>query len=1010
MRCLYLLCFYVLPLSCLGSSLSYGNLLQDTIPVISGPAESMPADSISADSTGSGGILQPQEAIRNSEPLEPDLLYSNGLEQESSSRMSLFPAASLQQYLKGQAAGLYVQEPSGEPGSMQSMLIRGTPMPLLSARDRYQSQPLVVLDGVPLIGEHPFAYDIQQYDFNRIGPATNLLTNIDMDNIASVEVLKDVSAAGIYGPRAANGVIVLRSKRPGTQRSISFNSYVGMVQRPGVTTINGEYENAFRSQFYSRYTPNGQYNEDDIYPLYLSDSLNASYYGPSDWSDVYYRNAAIYGVNASISGGTDKANFRFSLGTMNNQGVADETGVKRYSAMFHVNMKPVEWLVFSAMVNGNRIERNRNRSLRDRFAQMNYIPDLSAPLAPNKEEYLGLMDAYNNGYDDNKSNVVEGLARLGIELGNFNMASRFSVDYNEGYRDLYYPRALMEGNSYASNYYGSNQRLVADNVITYDFDFPSLHALRLETGQSVQWDTHKYNYAYAYKGYNDFIKLNLLDSDPKLPNGADNPNYLIPTAFPRELVYKYLDKTQHNLVSFYGRAAYNYDDKYDVSLIVRADASSNAQPTERWLITPVLTAGWNIRNEWLQESSKVSTLYLRVGAGRTGRLNVYDNYAQGPQYSAQIGFTGNITAPGFNGFGVLTRPYYFGWVGYGIPWAYSDQVNLGLEAGLFKDRLRGSLDLYYKQDKNQLLGIPSFAQYGYEQSYESGMSVSNMGLDLILSGDILPVTNTFSWTASLNMNYNRNELTALPRGLEEIMIGNRLLKVGAPVDQYWLLVNEGIYRSDAEVPVADGETMTYNGITMKAGDPRWKDINGDNMINDQDKTLTGNILPRISGGFNNELRYRDWTLNLNFYFNLGREILNQQMANRFDFINREGAGDMSSVKEITYWEKRGDYSDYPIYNPWSTVMPYRAEQDLFLEDGSFLKLRAVSLGYDLTQWLKKKGTTAARFYIYGSVNNVFTLTPYSGQDPELVNYTGYDAGYGLPIPRTYTLGIKMDLK
>src|SRR3546814_15738234 len=121
----------------------------------------------------------------------------------------------------------------------------------------------------------------------------------------------------------------------------------------------------------------------------------------------------------------------------------------------------------------------------------------------------------------------------------------------------------MGWNSYASNYYGSNHRLVASNLITYDFYFASLHALRLESVQSVQWDTHKYNYAYAYKGHNDFIKLNLLDSDPKIPGtNIDNPNYLVPTAFPRELVHKFLDKTQHNLVSFYGRAIYNYNDQY----------------------------------------------------------------------------------------------------------------------------------------------------------------------------------------------------------------------------------------------------------------------------------------------------------------------------------------------------------------------------------------------------------------------------------------------------------------
>jgi len=202
--------------------------------------------------------------------------------------------------------------------------------------------------------------------------------------------------------------------------------------------------------------------------------------------------------------------------------------------------------------------------------------------------------------------------------------------------------------------------------------------------------------------------------------------------------------------------------------------------------------------------------------------------------------------------------------------------------------------------------------------------------------------------------------------------------------------------------------MTYNGLTMKAGDPRWADINGDNAITDADRTLQGHALPTVSGGFNNDFTYKNWTLSLNFYYNLGRDLINQEMANRFDFVNREGLNDINSAREITFWEKRGDYSKYPLYNPWSSVSPYQVNQDIFLENASFVKLRTVSVGYDLTNMFKKKSPNVARFYIYGSVHNVFTLTNYTGQDPELASFTGYDTGYGLQIPRTYTLGVKLD--
>lgn len=919
------------------------------------------------------------------------------------------PAVSLQQYLKGQAAGLYIQEPSGEPGTIQSMFIHGASQPLLSAREQFQTQPLIVLDGIPLIGEHPFAFDIQQYKFNRIGPATNLLTNIDMENIASVQVLTDIASIAAYGPKGVNGVIVLTSKTPSAQKQISFNSYVSVGLRPQVTTLNGKYENNFRKQFYYKYTPNGRFSDDEVYPLYLSDSLSSSYYGPSNWSDLYYRNPVSHTINAAISGGAERANFRFSLGNVRNEGIADQTALNRYSTMLNVNMKPLEWLTFSASVNANRVERDRNNSLRDRFSQMNYIPDLSSPFSPNKDIYSGFLKDLKNGYDDNKSNIVEGAAVLSINLGNFLFTSHFGMDYNEGYRDIYYSKVLLEGNSYASNYYGFNQRLMFNNTASYDLKLNEVHNFRFELGQSVHYDTYKYNYAFAYKGTNDYIKLNLLNSDPALGgDGSEPEDYLYPLSFPKSLTFKYLDKTKNNMLSFFGKTAYNFDSKYTLSFILRADASTNAQPTSRWFVSPAVSASWNIKNDLLTTNSSINELSLRVSAGRLGRAEYYDNFAQGPQYTTELGYTGNLLSPGYNAFAVLTRPYNYGWVGYGIPWSYTDQLNVGADVAVLNNRLRMSLDFYTKTDKNQLLAIPDYAEYGYTQSYESGLSVNNKGIDLTLSGDVIS-NDRFKWTPSLNLNYNINKLVALPRGLKEIAIGDRLFKVGHAIDQYWLYTNDGMYNTNEEVPVVGGVAKKFNGITLGAGDPNWRDLNNDNAIDDNDKTLRGHALPVVAGSFNNDFKYGKWTLGMQFYFNLGREVINQEMSNHFNFINQESGNTINSVKEITFWEKRGDFSKYPLYNPWSPVIPYRVDQDLFLENASFLKLRTVSLGYELTDVINKKRLKLSRLYIYGTANNLFTITPYTGQDPELVNYTGYDRGFGMPYATTFTLGVKMDL-
>ena len=916
-------------------------------------------------------------------------------------QLALYPAVSLQQFIKGKFAGLNVQEATGEPGSVQNMFIRGAALPLLSPKDVYQVQPLVVLDGIPMVTEHPFAYDIQQYDFNRIGPATNIYANIDMDNIESVEVLKDAGAIAIYGPRAINGVIVLKTKPTGTTRHISFNSYVGLAQKPQVTTINGSYENSFRQRFYDLYTPNGRYSDDETYPNYLSDSLNSAYYGPSNWNDQYYKNGLVYSVNAAISGGSDKANFRFSIGNLKNEGVADATAVNRYSTMFNINMKPVNWLLFSVMVNANRVERDRNKSLRDRFTQMNYFPDLSSPLSPNKSVYSAYLANYKNGFDNNKTNIIEGYTSIGVHFGRFNITSRLAIDYNEGYRDLFYSRPLMQNTSYASNYYGFNQRLILKNTATYDVNKAN-QTLHIEAGQSVEMNTYKYSNGYAYKGVNDYIKINLLESDP------NNGNYLNPLAFPKELTFRFLDKTRDNLFSLYAKGDYTFKNVYSLTAVLRADASTNAQPTSKWFYSPTLAATWNVKKDFLNNYNAINALSLKASAGRIGRINTYDNYAAGPQYMASVGYTGNPTVPGYNAFSVLTRPYSFGWVGYGIPWSYSDQFNFGLDGAILNNRLRFSVDAYSKTEKDLLLSIPAHAEYGYQSSIESGMSINNSGIEAMISGDIIAKTKKLSWTSSVFINFNKNKLKSLPKNLSQIVIGDRLLKVGQSVDQYWVLINQGKYTSNKDIPVVNGVHQKYNGIPLMAGDPIWKDVNGDNVINDDDKVLKGHSLPVATGGFDNTFSFGKFDVGINVYFDLGRKLINKEMANRFDFINREGQSNLSSIKEITFWEKRGDYSKYPLYNPWSPVIPYRLDQDLFLENASFVKLRTISLGYDLTN-KKANKQIFNRVYLYGAINNLLTLTKYTGQDPELVNYTGYDSGYGMRIPVTYSLGIKVEL-
>jgi len=920
-------------------------------------------------------------------------------------QLGMLPVSSLHQALKGNVAGIYVQETTAEPGSSeQSMLIRGLSMPLLSRKDIYQVQPTVYLNGIPLIQDNPFMFDIQRFDYLPIGTATNLLSTIDLDNVESINVIKGGAAAALYGPRAANGAIFITTKNAQEGlNQISFNSYYGMVQKDRVTPANAKNENDFRQPFYQKFASPADY---DNYPGYLRDATNENYYGPSNWTDLYYKNSPVHNINASITGGTSRSNFRFFGGNTRNAGNADDTKLDRYVASFFINMLPLKWLTVSSMINATRLERGRNRSFRDRFAEMQYVPDLTSPISPNKLIYGNLLNEYDTrSIDKNKNNAVQGYFSLNARIGDFDFISRIGFDYNEGLRDVFYPSTMWDGNNYVSNYFGFNQRVVVDNVLKYTHKIDGGQKLNFEAGHSFQADVNKYNYAYGYKGSSDYIRINVVNGDPK------NSAYLLPKDF---IVFRFTDRQKSSLSSLFARANYEMNEELSFTAVARTDGSSTMQPTARWFFSPVVSADYNLKTRLLKDNATFSKLTFSASWSRIGSLIANDRFAAGPQYDVDLGWSGNPAFYSYGGFGTLSRPYTKGWVGYDIPWAYVQETNLGLDAGFFNNRLQTRIDLYSKNNNRMLLPMPVNAESGYTAAYQSGMNVNNSGIELILQSDVLTGRHRqLNWSSSLNASYNRNKLNALPGGVSEITIGTQKLVVGQAIDKFWVLQTDGVFNADVDVPVnpATYQILNYKGLPFHGGDPRWKDQNGDYTINEADKVALGNYIPKFTGNFSNQFEYRGVNLSFNLYFALGRNILNQAVANRFDFINRKGKNDILAVDEITFWQTDFDASKYPVYNPWSAVQSYRTDQDIFIENGSYLKLRSLSLSYDLSRFgfMNPRKRSNGKFVVYATATNLFTITPYTGGDPEIVDYTGVDTGFGLSIPKTYVLGIKVDL-
>lgn len=303
---------------------------------------------------------------------------------------------------------------------------------------------------------------------------------------------------------------------------------------------------------------------------------------------------------------------------------------------------------------------------------------------------------------------------------------------------------------------------------------------------------------------------------------------------------------------------------------------------------------------------------------------------------------------------------------------------------------------------------------GFSYKYVQGMAVQNSGINGDLVAAIIQNPKSFSWTLNANFSWNKNKLTKLPYDLNEIEYSSNKLQIGKPVDAYWVYENMGIINTTADIPQGpvqpDGTTnpVKFGTLSLGVGDAIWRDVNNDGIINSKDKVLKANATPVYYGGFGSDFTYKNFNLNFQFYYGLGHYLSNQLTANKLDFINTENSRNINYVKEVTYWQKTFDYNNYPLYNPWSGTIPYRVDQDIFLEKADFLKLRNVTLGFDLKSigLLHRFNFSKALLYVTGS--NLVTITPFKGGDPELVTYEGAFTGRSLPIPRSYIFGLKLN--
>lgn len=897
---------------------------------------------------------------------------------------------SVQQLLKGNVAGVYVQENSGEPGSIQSMMIRGLSTPVFSNKDVSGNQPVVYVNGVPVVQDHPYMYDFKQYDINPIGTATNILAGLDIQAIESIEIIKDPMALAKLGPMAVNGAILITTKDGFYGgKNISVNASAGMAFAPAnIKMTNGVYEKDFRRQFFDAYNIPAS---DQYYPNYLSDQRELNYFGKPDWADSYYNTSPLYNAHVSIGSGNQIANYLFLLGFTGNEGIANDVGMNKYNIGFALNMTPLEGFTASTYINMSGTDRARNKHFRDRLAETEYLPDLSIPIAPAGGSYERYLDYHDLTNDDNMNNMLNGYLSLRYINRSFYSNAGLQFDYNTNTRHVFWPSSLMESVSFVSDYSGYNRRVIGYASAGYLFDFGTDHSLDIHWNGSLQSDYFHYNYNRGYDG----------DDDTKTT--------LASGSFAK--MYRLSDKLESRLVSSSVGLEYDYKKLLYAGLLARYDGTSNVQLDHRWLFTPSFSLGWDMKKQFFATSPDLSKMVLKASWARLGRLVQSDRFASGPNYvSSEMAWNGQSLLYSANGYATVTRPYSLGWIGYDMGWPYSDKMSIDLSTSLFNNRINAEISFYENREKDLIIQIPVNQEFGYTSRFLNGMEVSNRGVDFNVSAIVMNSANNdrLNWDAAFNMNYNRNELKRLPEGLNEVEIQGRKLQVGKPIDAFWLYQNNGIYTDNSEVPIQDGKILSMNGIPFQAGDPRWTDVNHDNLIDSNDRVLTGCATPRFTGGLTNRLNYKQFDLSFHLFFALGHSALNIRDQQRYDFMTIDQENTLAAVKEITFWQKGiNQKDDYPLYNPLSRLHPYRAEQDLFLEKLSYLKLRNVTFGY--TQPMKRgRSKLLESIYFYLTVNNLFTITDFTGNDPELVSFDGYYNGYSIPIPRTASLGLRFN--
>ena len=866
------------------------------------------------------------------------------------------PVANAGEAVEGKAAGVQVIS-SGSPGSNVTFRIRGTG----TIND---ADPLIVIDGVPT--DAP-------------------LNNLNPNDIASFDVLKDASAAAIYGSRGANGVILITTKRGANGKGrLSFNYFTGWQKAAKlVKMLNAGQFASLNNEMLG----NGNQTTN---PAYANpDTLGAG----TDWLDALFRTANMQSFSLSYSGGSDQYNYYVSGGFLNQQGIAITSAYKRYNLQFNSQAKVNDWLHFGNNLTLTSDDKpSGSFDIRSTMAanpvQPVFNKDGTYSNVPGNPLWYGditnQIGTANINNNDIKGNNILGNIYAEISLlpglkfkSTGGIQAIFSNSRN--WAPVYNFQPNPQTQAYLAEQFNKSITYLWDNYFTYDKIFGSDHHISLLAGSSAQ------NNRFDYLSGNKTNFPSNITQQLNSGTGTSNTGG---------------DASEWALLSFMGRVNYAYRDKYLVTATLRRDGSSRFGSNNKYGTFPSASVAWRISKEdFLQQADFINDLKLRAGYGVTGNQNIGNYSFASALQIAQYNFNNNVVGIVYPL--VLPNP--------NVQWEQVAQSNVGIDAVMFNSRVSLTVDAYVKNTTQMLVPAIVPVTTGYSSTVVPSVnaaSMQNKGVEITLSTKNLK--GAFSWNTDLNISFNQNRIKSLndstPLYVDSYGLNANfgIDQAGHPANEFYGFVSNGVFQNQKEVDdhaLQQPGTESYNSTSP--GDIRFTDLNSDGVINSDDRTYIGNPSPKFIYALNNSFGYKDFDLGIFLQGVYGNKIFN---ANNI-YQESMSVAENQTVRTLRRWSGEGSSHDMPraIYGDPNQN---NRVSNRYVEDGSYLRIKNITLGYTFPRQIIKP-LKLSSLRLYAACQNAFTFTHYSGFDPEVgVNGVDYSV---YPVTRTFSVGLNLNL-